>query len=80
MEWEERKRERGREGGGRERERERRIAGKGIIITLCWNREHNKKHVKQERLKQRAELVKAWKLLDTQGQGTCSHSILCSML
>ena len=48
---------------------------KNVISLICYSvslfRQYNKKYVKKERAKQRAELVKAWKLLDVLGQGKC---------
>jgi len=35
----------------------------------CCNRVFAKKHVKKERARERAELAKAWNLLDPLGQG-----------
>lgn len=42
-----------------------------ISLMICGFhlREYNKKFVKKERKKQRTELLKAWKLMDTIGQG-----------
>ena len=38
------------------------------FVLLC-SREYNKKHVKKELKKQRDQLVKSWRILDTIGNG-----------
>ncbi|XP_065898997.1 uncharacterized protein [Dysidea avara] len=43
-----------------------------VIANIYWER--NKKHVKKERSGQRAELIKAWKLLDVLGEEKISVS------
>ena len=40
-----------------------------LIYILIDNREFSKKHVKKERTRERAELAKAWNLIDPLGQG-----------
>ena len=39
------------------------------MYCAVFCREYNKKHVKKERSRQRAELIKAWKFLDVLGEG-----------
>lgn len=42
------------------------------LVILFVNREFAKKHVKKERARERAELAKAWNLLDPLGHGSLS--------